>query len=129
MSNDKMKIMKREENKPATNERPVRVVSPPCDVYEDGKEFLILAEMPGVDETSIQLRFDRTRLTIEAERQPPAANDGQSQRPAIRYARAFEVPDTIDAAEIAATLDNGVLNVRLPKAPQARVRQIRVTSG
>jgi HSP20 family molecular chaperone IbpA len=39
------------------------------------------------------------------------------------------VPDTIDAAEIAATLDNGVLNVRLPKAPQARVRQIRVTSG
>ncbi|HET6585665.1 MAG TPA: Hsp20/alpha crystallin family protein [Nannocystaceae bacterium] len=125
MSNDK--LMKREESQPATEPR-MRVVSPPCDVYEDGKEFLILAEMPGIDEGSIDLRLDRNRLTLEAERRFPA-HAGQTQASGIRYSRAFEVPDTIDASEIAARLDDGVLSVRLPKAPQARVRQIRVTAG
>lgn len=126
MSNDE--IMKREQNKPAEEPR-LRVVSPPCDVYENGKEFLILAEMPGVDEKSIDLRLDRTRLTIVALRPTVSSNDAGNRRAAVQYARAFEVPDTIDAAEISARLDNGVLSVRLPKAPQAQVRQIRVTAG
>jgi HSP20 family protein len=127
MSNET--IMKRDDNQHVTKEARVRMVSPACDVYEDGKEFLILAEMPGVDEKTVDLRLDRTRLTIEATRPLPGSTDAEAGRGSIRYTRAFEVPDTIDAAKIGASLDNGVLSIRLPKAPQARVRQIRVTAG
>ena len=126
MSNNKM--MKREETQPTTTESHYRTISPACDVYEDGKEFLVVAEMPGVEERSVDLRLDRTRLTIEAVR-PLPDGEGQTDRMKTRYARAFEVPDTIDAANISAELRQGVLSVHLPKAAQARVRQINVKAG
>ena len=126
MSNET--IMKRDDKSVAKEAR-VRMASPACDVYEDGKEFLILAEMPGVDEKTVDLRLDRTRLTIEATRQLPSSAGAEPKTGSIRYTRVFEVPDTIDAANIHANLDNGVLSIRLPKAAQARVRQSRVTAG
>lgn len=122
MSDDKM--MKREPNQPTTTATRNRTLSPACDVYEDGNEFLVVAEVPGVEEKHVDLRLDRTLLTIEAMR---SAADGSGVE--TRYARVFEVPDTIDAAKITANLQDGVLSVHLPKAPQARVRQISVTAG
>jgi HSP20 family protein len=127
MSNNNQ-MMKREETQPSTTEPHYRTIAPACDVYEDGKEFLVVAEMPGVEERSVDLRLDRTRLTIEAVR-PHTNGEGLTDRTQTRYARAFEVPDTIDAANISAELRQGVLSVHLPKAPQARVRQISVKAG
>ncbi len=121
-------MMKREENQPETNGSRYRTVSPACDVYEDGKEFLVVAEVPGVEEHNVDLRLDRTQLSIEAVRSMSGSN-GNGQGMHIRYMRVFEVPDTIDAANISAKLHNGVLSVHLPKAPEARVRQISVTAG
>ena len=94
---------------------------PVCDIYENADEYLIVAEMPGVEQQAVDLRLDRTRLTIEADR-----SNGDA---VTHYARVFEVPATIDAARISAKLSEGLLAVHLPKAPEARVRRIAVTSG
>lgn len=101
-----------------------RTVVPVCDIYENRDEYLVVAEMPGVDQQSIDLRLDRTRLTIEAKR--PQQNNGPM---GTCYVRVFEVPATIDGAQISAKLNEGLLSVHLPKAPEARVRKIAVTAG
>jgi HSP20 family protein len=125
MSQDQM--MKREEHQPTNVQSRYRTMAPPCDVYENSDEFLVVAEVPGVEEKDVDLRLDRTQLTIEAVRSPAGAQrEGSLQ---LRYARVFEVPDTIDAAKISAKLQDGVLSVHLPKAPQARVRRISVKAG
>jgi HSP20 family molecular chaperone IbpA len=101
-----------------------RTVVPVCDIYENRDEYLIVAEMPGVDEQAIDVRLDRTRLSIEAKR---PGQDGRTM--GTSYARIFEVPATIDGARISAKLNAGLLSVQLPKAPEARVRRIAVTAG
>lgn len=123
MSNDN-RITKREQDRPAATNGRERRLSPPCDIYESASEFLVVAEMPGVDEQSIDLHLDRSRLTIEATR----TMDGESP-PSLRYVRAFEVPSTIDSSQIHAELRAGVLRVHLPKAAEARVRRIAVQAG
>ncbi|MCR9164017.1 MAG: Hsp20/alpha crystallin family protein [Nannocystaceae bacterium] len=122
MSNEE--LVKREEGQPAANESRYRTVSPACDIYENAEEYLIAAEMPGVDTDAVDIRLDRSRLTIGAVRPMEGEREVQTA-----YARAFEIPDTIDAGGIEAKMSNGVLSVHLPKAPQARVRQITVTAG
>jgi HSP20 family protein len=122
------KMMKREANQPTPTESRFRTVSPACDVYENGNEFLVIAEVPGVEDKHVDLRLDRTQLSIQAVRSP-AGGDGDGSTPQTRYVRVFEVPDTIDASSITASLHNGVLSVHLPKAAQARVRQITVSAG
>ena len=123
MSDDK--LMKREEKAPATVARRHRKISPACDVYENADEFLITAEMPGIESDSIDIQLDRYRLTIQAMR---PAEEGSADD-SMAYTRAFEIPETVDPGKIDAKMHNGVLSVHLPKAPQARVRQITVTAG
>jgi HSP20 family molecular chaperone IbpA len=124
MSDDKM--MKRDQQQPANVEPRYRTVAPGCDIYENSDEFLVVAEVPGVEENDVDLRLDRTQLTIEALRSSGATHRDGTR---LRYARVFEVPDTIDAAKITAKLEHGVLSVHLPKAPEARVRRISVRAG
>jgi HSP20 family molecular chaperone IbpA len=102
-----------------------RNVVPVCDVYENPEEYLIVAEVPGVDEQGIDVRLDRTRLSIEARRRHGDNNDAVG----TCYTRVFEVPATIEASRISAKLSEGLLSLHLPKAPEARVRQIAVTAG
>lgn len=126
MSDNKM--MKREGTDVATAaETRYRNVAPACDVYESADEYLIVAEMPGVPEGAVDLRMDRTKLAIQADRLLGDTSDTDGTF--LRYTRAFQVPETIDSTKINAKLRNGVLSVHLPKAPQARVRQISVTAG
>lgn len=124
-------IMNSTDTQPSAPELRYQTVAPVCDVYEDANEFLIIAEMPGVEQHAVDLRLDRTRLSIEAYRHldEQSGRVVESKRVPTRYLRAFEVPDTIDAAQITARLEDGVLNVHLPKAPHARVRRIAVTAG
>lgn len=119
-------LMKREDNEPATTERRLRTISPPCDVFESADEYLVTAEMPGVQREDIDIQLDRTRLMVHATRSMDADGNEEAR---LAYARAFEIPDTVDVSQIDAKLDHGVLSVHLPKAPQARVRHITVTAG
>ena len=120
------KLMKREDNEPATAERRLRTVSPACDVFESADEYLVTAEMPGIQREDVDIQLDRSRLMVHATR---CMDEDGNEEAQIAYARAFEIPDTVDVSQIDARLDHGVLSVHLPKAPQARIRHIPVTAG
>jgi HSP20 family molecular chaperone IbpA len=89
------------------------------DVYENENELLLLADLPGVPADGLDVRLENGELTIVGRR-------GESRS----YKRAFAVDErSFDLDKVAARRENGVLEVRLPKASQKRVRKIEVRAS
>lgn len=104
-----------------------RAVRPRVDVYENEEELLVLADLPGVKKDGVEVRFEAGELHVSAERPyVPAGAPLAEEYRAAPFARAFAMPEGIDAEKIDATLDKGVLTVRLPKVAAKKPRKIEV---
>lgn len=105
---------------------------PPANLYDTGSELLVRAEVPGVSDEHLDIQINQDVLTIAGER-PSEAPEGYSahrrERGAMKFSRSFTLPYKVDAESCEATLENGVLMVKLEKAPEARPRQIAVKSA
>lgn len=103
---------------------------PALNVYERGHRFLILAELPGVDPSSIEVSVAGDTLTIRGERRrDERISDDQyrrQERPFGRWERSVTLPEAVLAEEVAADLENGVLRIDMPKAVKPRPQQIPV---
>ncbi len=113
--------------------RAVRIFSPQVDIVEKKEEIVVTADMPGVDEKSVDINLEKNILTIfgaveednlVAKHQPYHAEYGIGD-----YERVFTLSDEIDRDRIQATVKNGVLKVILPKAKAAKSRRIAVKAG
>lgn len=112
---------------PTTN-RPV--VSPAVDIYENEREYLVLADLPGVAHESVQIRFEGGELSLAAARQEDKASDYLGSEIVVAdYRRLFRIPETVDSDKIEAKLVDGVLHLVLPKSTKAGPRQISVKSN
>jgi HSP20 family protein len=112
--------------------RPGPVYRPDADILERAEEYLVLIDLPGADEQSVQVRFDKDVLTIEA--RPAAAPDPAWTPRHVEYqpgayAREFRIADGIDVESIRASLKNGVLELHLPKTGRRRPRTIEVAAA
>ena len=111
-----------------TRGRPV--VAPPVDIYENQEQYLVLADLPGVKNDDVQIRFEEGELTIRATRADSGNGNGESAEfTAADYVRRFSIPETVDASKIDAKLHAGVLELTLPKASRVKPRQIAVKSA
>ena len=104
--------------------------TPACDIYEDSEEFVVRAELAGVEPKDVEIRFENSVLTLKGERK--LENDdrrGNYHRVELNYGtftRAFSMPATIDAEKIRAESKQGVLHIHLPKKPEAKPKSIQV---
>ncbi|MGN6412655.1 Hsp20/alpha crystallin family protein [Flexivirga sp.] len=104
----------------------------PIDLYRVDENYVLHADLPGMDPGSIDVNVDRGVLTLTAHRTPPPENDVRwltSERFAGVYRRQITLGDDIDTERIAASYDNGVLNLTIPLHERAKPRQIRVAHG
>jgi HSP20 family protein len=103
--------------------------SPPVDIYETDHEFVLLAEIPGVEQEKIDLQITDRVLSLKGERHPSREVPNQSlhrlERPFGRFERRFELPEDVTASGIKARIADGVLTVTLPKGTSRR-RPIKV---
>lgn len=101
--------------------------APAVDVVEKENAYEIAAELPGMDESNINVKFSDGVLTIKGEKKEEKEEKKKdyymSERRFGSFQRAFEVPDGIDAQKIEATFKNGVLTVILPKSPEAQKKE------
>lgn len=106
-------------------------LTPRVDVLETEQELLLLADLPGVKQDNIDIRFEKGELTLHARRIGNRAEEEFVQReiPAADYFRSFRISEKIDAEKIWAELKLGVLTLHLPKAEAAKPRKIAVKGG
>ncbi|CAN5241712.1 Hsp20/alpha crystallin family protein [soil metagenome] len=104
----------------------------PMDLYKVEDQYVLHADLPGVDPGSVDVRIDGSTLTLTAHR-TALSEEGvswlASERFAGTYKRQLSISDDIDAEQIEASYDNGVLTVTLPIAEKAKPRRIEVSSG
>lgn len=99
------------------------------DVDETDKEVTIRAEMPGFDATDFDVHVVGDLLTIRAEHKTEKGKEGEKK--AERYAkmsRSVTLPPATDTEKVEATYRNGILEVKMPRKPEAAGRKIPVTS-
>jgi HSP20 family protein len=108
---------------------------PALNIYETATDFVLIAPLPGVQPQDLDVSMTGNVLTLKGERKRPATVPDEMFRRQERWqgkwSRTVQVPDKADASQVNATLDNGLLVVRMPKLPEAQPRQVpvRVTSS
>lgn len=105
---------------------------PLVDIKEETQQFLIEADIPGVDPKNIEISMDSGVLTIKGERKLESQEVGNHYKRVERlhgtFYRRFSLPDTADAEKISASGQNGVLRITIPKKEVAQPRRITVQS-
>ena len=107
--------------------------SPAVDIYDQGEEIVLVADMPGVSGESIECNLDRGVLTIRG-RVLSQAGPGDGALVLEEYqvgdfVRTFTLSEDIDAEGITAEMTNGVLTLHLSKSAERKPRKIPVKSG
>lgn len=109
-----------------------RAPAMPMDAYRRGDQFVVHFDLPGIDPASIELTIEKNVLTVKAERAWQAQESDDwvvSERFQGTYTRQLFLGDTLDADNINANYDKGVLTLTIPVAERAKPRKVEVTSG
>ena len=104
--------------------------SPALDLYENGDDLVAVVELPGMRKEDIDISLHDGTLTVSGERKHESTNGEKTQR-SERYVgtfrRSISLPTRVDAGKVKATYEDGILKVTLPKAEEAKPKQIRVS--
>jgi HSP20 family protein len=104
----------------------------PVDLYEDKANTYVRAELPGVNRDDINVEMVDGYLTISATRKttPPAANGtadaAATAEQSFSFTRSVSINDEVDTDKVAASYENGVLTVTLPKREVVQPKKINV---
>ena len=105
---------------------------PRLDVQESDAEYVVRAELPGLDEKDVEISLEDNVLTLRGEKRTAGDVSQQGYRLRERregsFRRRLALPTAVDAEAVTATAKNGVVTITLPKAPEARTRTIPVTT-
>jgi len=112
--------------------RPGPVFRPEVDILEREDGYVIYADLPGVDDKSVDVRYDQGALTLDAQLATLPETGWNSLHAEYRigsYHREFRLSEGIDASGVSAKMHNGVLELQLPKSAEHRPRAIPVQAG
>jgi len=104
--------------------------SPRVDVSETDDEIIVSAELPGIDREDIKVNVEDNVLTFSGEKkqekETKKRNYHRIERSYGSFHRSFTLPTKIESDRVKATFKDGVLTIHLPKADEAKTRQIPV---
>src|SRR5574337_554875 len=107
--------------------------APRVDIREEGKRFMILVDVPGVDPSTIEVSMDKSILTIKGERKVDSEETSgkltRQERVYGTFHRRFSLPESADAENISAHGRFGVLEIAIPKKPETTPRRIAIDTG
>ena len=108
---------------------PRKVFMPRADVYESPDAIVVLADMPGVDESGVDITLEKYVLTLRGRVTDQTFHDQKlawEEYATGDYERTFTIGNDIQSENITATVKNGVLKVTLPKVQAVKARKISV---
>jgi HSP20 family protein len=104
---------------------------PAMDLIETPDDFVLRADLPGLDTGDVNIELDDNVLTISGERE--ATHESQKEgyyrveRAWGAFSRSLTLPEGVDAEAVAASFDRGVLEVRVPKPEQRKPRKVSIS--
>lgn len=105
--------------------------APPVDIYEDENRLTFKMEVPGIDPKDLDIRVDGNMLTVSGERKFESEEKKENFRRVERaygsFSRSFTLPPSADVDSVKANFEDGVLQIDVPKRPEARGKQIKVS--
>lgn len=104
---------------------------PAVDIFESKDDVTVIAEMPGVTASGIEVTLEDNVLTMRGRKEDEISSGRillHEFEPG-NYQRRFTVAETIDQENIKASMNNGMLQITLPKAEPAKPRKIEVQIG
>jgi HSP20 family protein len=106
---------------------------PAMDLIEAGEHFVLKADLPGMTEDDVKIELENNVLTISGERKTELEDKHEGyyrlERSSGAFTRSLTLPEGIDAGAVAATFDNGVLEVRIPKPEEAQPKRVQIAVG
>ena len=105
---------------------------PPVDIFEDADGITLHLDMPGVARDRVKIDADRQTLSIEGAIQIPMAEGMEAiyaEVHSTQYRRSFALSGELDTERVDASLNDGVLTVRIPRRAELRARKIEVRAG
>ncbi len=106
-------------------------VMPTVDIYEDGNDLVLKADMPGIDKNDIDICVSGGFLTISGHRKKEEKVEKggyfRYERSHGSFFRRFELPSDTDANKVKAHLENGVLEIRLPKSEAVKGKSQKIS--
>ncbi len=106
--------------------------TPAVDIREEPEQFVIHADIPGVDPKDIDVHMESGILTIKGERKSESKEEREGYKRVERvsgsFYRRFSLPDTANAEAISAKSLHGVLEIVIPKQQKVQPRRIEVAS-
>ena len=107
--------------------------APPVDIYEDEHTITLKLEVPGIDEKDIDVRIENNTLAVHGERKIEKEEREENFRRVERqygsFTRSFTLPTSVDAGQVSAHYEKGVLKIQLAKKAEAKPKQIKVNVG
>jgi len=103
---------------------------PRMDLIETEDAYRLHLDMPGMSTDDLKISYQDNELVVSGERESSRTNEDEEfvrvERSFGHFRRAFTLPRTVDADNISATYDNGVLTVTVPKTEAVKPRQIEI---
>ncbi|MDA2920796.1 Hsp20/alpha crystallin family protein [Desulfobacterota bacterium AH_259_B03_O07] len=105
-------------------------ISPAVDMIDKKDEIVVKAEVPGVEKNDINISLTDSTLTIKGETKKEKETKDEdyyySERTYGSFARTLSLPEKVQADNVKANFKNGILEIHLPKAPEAKHKEIKV---
>jgi HSP20 family protein len=106
---------------------------PAMDLVETEKDFVLRADLPGVDEQDVKIELEDRVLTISGERKAEHEERKEGyyrvERSSGSFTRTLTVPEGVDPSTINASFDKGVLEVRIPKPEEKKPHRVAISVG
>jgi HSP20 family protein len=105
---------------------------PTIQMNDVDKDLIITADLPGVKDSDVNITVQGDMVTITAKREPDLPHGytvHREERQAFEYTRSFSLPCPVQQDKIDAQLKNGLLMLRMPKAAEAKPRQVSIKAA
>jgi HSP20 family protein len=102
---------------------------PQTDLYEEKGNLVMKAELPGISEKELDITLEGDRLTVKAEKKEETVENATHHacgRYYGQYFRSVTLPYPVKEEGVLATMENGVLEIRMPKAEETKAKKIEV---
>jgi HSP20 family protein len=116
-----------------TDGRSPRRWIPAMDLSESEQEFVLRADLPGLDESDVNIELEDNVLTVSGERasEHEERKEGyyRVERASGKFSRSLTLPEGVDPEKINASFEKGVLEVHIPKPEQRKPHKVTITAG